>query len=161
MNDPALNQRLAEVARVAVELEKKTGCPARAMVAQWALESHWGAKPAGHANYFGIKKAARHTLACTVMTREVIDGKSVMQPLAFADYASLADSCADYAWLMTHGAPYRAAWTQYQRDFDVGAFVGRVAAVYATDPHYRELAVAIANQPNVRGAVQAVRQEYA
>lgn len=47
-------QRLDDVARIAVALEVQTGCPARLMIAQWAVESQWGAKPAGHANYFGI-----------------------------------------------------------------------------------------------------------
>ena len=46
--------RLNEVARIAVALEAETGCPAQLLVAQWAVESQWGAKPVGHANYFGI-----------------------------------------------------------------------------------------------------------
>jgi flagellum-specific peptidoglycan hydrolase FlgJ len=53
--------RLTQVAQIAVRLEKETGCPARLMIAQWAIESQWGEKPVGHANYFGIKRAARHT----------------------------------------------------------------------------------------------------
>ena len=94
--------RLQEVARIAVALEAQTGCPAQLMIAQWAVESQWGAKPAGHANYFGIKKAARHEMCCTVTTREVIHGESKMMDLEFADYPSLADSCEDYAWLITN-----------------------------------------------------------
>ena len=58
--DKDRDRRLAEVARIAVRIEAETGCPARLLIAQWALESEWGAKPAGAANYFGIKKAARH-----------------------------------------------------------------------------------------------------
>jgi hypothetical protein len=72
MNDR--EDRLKEVAGIAVALEEQTGCPSRLMIAQWALESEWGAKPAGHANYFGIKKAARHTQCCTVTTHEVSTG---------------------------------------------------------------------------------------
>lgn len=34
-------------------------------------------------------------------THEVVNGKSVVEDLEFADYDSLADSCADYAWLIT------------------------------------------------------------
>ncbi len=99
MNDR--DQRLKEVAGIAAALEKQTGCPARLMIAQWALESEWGAKPVGHFNFFGIKKAARHTQCCTVTTHEFVNGKSVVQDLEFADYDSLAASCADYAWLIT------------------------------------------------------------
>jgi hypothetical protein len=29
------------------------------MIAQWAVESRWGENPVGHANYFGVKRAAR------------------------------------------------------------------------------------------------------
>ena len=46
--------RLNEVARIAVALEAQTGCPAQLLIAQWAIESNWGAKPVGHANYFGV-----------------------------------------------------------------------------------------------------------
>ena len=67
--------RLSEVARIAVALEAQTGCPAQLMIAQWALESKWGAKPVGHANYFGVKMAPRHKLCCTVTTHEVVDGE--------------------------------------------------------------------------------------
>jgi flagellar protein FlgJ len=96
-----LETRLNEVARIAVRLEQETGCPARLMIAQWAIESSWGEKPVGHANYFGIKKADRHTKCCTVTTREVVNGKSVIENLEFADYDSLDDSCRDYAWLIS------------------------------------------------------------
>ena len=130
MNDR--DQRLNEVAGIAAALEKQIGCPARLMIAQWALESEWGAKPVGHANYFGIKRATRHTQFCTVTTHEVFtsvqlanwnrqhldrqarvvatlpDGRvRVELDDQFADYDSLESSCADYAWLITHGEPYQ------------------------------------------------------
>ena len=151
MNDR--EQRLNEVAGIAVALEKQTGCPARLMIAQWALESEWGAKPVGHSNYFGVKKAARHTQCCTVTTHEFVNGKSVVENLEFADYDSHAGSCADYAWLITHGTPYQAAWGQYQQGHDLGALIASVARVYATDPGYTHLAEAIANQANVTQAI--------
>jgi len=152
------DRRLAQVAQIAVELEVETGCPARLMIAQWALESQWGAKPAGNANYFGIKKADRHTMCCTVTTHEVVNGKSVVEKLEFADYPSLEDSCRDYAWLITHGAPYAAAWTRYQHDHDLDTLIAAVARVYATDPGYTRLAEAIAGQINVTEAVADAAQ---
>ena len=111
--DPQRQLRLTQVAAIAVKIEAETGVPASAIVSQWALESHWGATPAGKANYFGIKKAARHTLCCTVETHEVVKGVRIAVPLEFADYASLEDSCRDYAWLISHGAPYVAQWKRY------------------------------------------------
>jgi flagellum-specific peptidoglycan hydrolase FlgJ len=87
--------RLNEVARIAVMLEAETGCPAPLMIAQWAIESNWGTKPAGKANYFGIKMAPRHTACCEVATHEVVDGERERVVTAFADYESLEDSCRD------------------------------------------------------------------
>ena len=157
MNDR--DRRLNEVAVIATALEKQTGCPARLMIAQWALESQWGAKPVGHANYFGIKKADRHTQCCTVTTHECVTGKSVVENLEFADYGSLADSCADYAWLITNGAPYRVAWEQFQQGHDLGALITSVARAYATDPSYAHLTQAIAAQANVTQAIAAANRE--
>ena len=151
--------RLREVARLAVALEAQTGCPAQLLIAQWALESRWGSKPAGNSNYFGIKLSDRHTQSCVVMTREVIGGRSVLQDLKFADYGSLGDSCKDYAWLITQGAPYRTAWMRYQNDHDLHALIAVVAATYATDPNYTQLVATIASQGNVAQAIAEARQK--
>jgi flagellum-specific peptidoglycan hydrolase FlgJ len=104
-------------------------------------------------NYFGIKRAARHTLWCAVATREVVDGEPVLENLEFADYDSLEDSCHDYAWLITQGAPYRAAWERYQTDRDLHALIAAVAGAYATDTNYAHLAATIAGQANVAQAI--------
>src|SRR5271157_5381199 len=129
------------------------------MIAQWAIESKWGEKPVGHANYFGVKRAARHMQWSTVATREVVNGKSVIENLEFADYDSLEDSCRDYAWLITQGAPYRAAWERYQNDHNLPALIVSVAGTYATDPNYAHLAAAIAGQTNVAQAIAAAHPE--
>ena len=157
MNDR--DARLQEVARIAVALQAQTGCPAQLLIAQWAVESQWGAKPAGHANYFGIKKAVRHEMCCTVTTHEVIHGVSKTMDLEFADYPSLADSCKDYAWLITQGSPYKEAWAKYQTTRDLHALIAAVAGTYATDPHYATMVSLIACQKNVADAIVAARQE--
>ena len=157
MNDR--DARLQEVARIAVAMEAQTGCPAQLMIAQWAVESQWGLKPVGHANYFGIKMQPRHTMCCTVTTTEVVDGERVRMDLAFADYSSLADSCKDFAWLITQGSPYRAAWQAYQAGRDLHVLIAAVAARYATDPHYAGIVSQIADQGNVAQAIAAARQE--
>jgi len=157
-----LETRLNEVARIAFRIEQETGCPAQLLIAQWAIESKWGEKPVGHANYFGIKRAARHTQWCTVTTREVVNGKSIIENLEFADYDSLEDSCRDYAWLITNGTPYRNPWEQYQKARDLPALIAGVACVYATDPNYLHLATVIADQTNVKLAiVQAAQTQVA
>jgi flagellum-specific peptidoglycan hydrolase FlgJ len=150
--------RLNEVALIAVALEAQTGCPAQLLIAQWAVESKWGAKPVGHANYFGVKKAARHKMCCTVTTHEVIAGDSKAMKLGFADYPSLADSCKDFAWLITQGAPYKAAWQAYQAGRDLPGLIAAVARTYATDPYYASVVALIAGQTNVEQAIVAARQ---
>jgi flagellum-specific peptidoglycan hydrolase FlgJ len=154
--DPERQKRLNEVARIAVKVESETGLPAPLLIAQWAIESRWGAKPSGNANYFGIKKADRHKKCCVVTTHEVIKGYRVEMDLEFADYDSLEESCRDYAWLITHGRPYSEAWRKYQRDKSVHALVFDVARTYATDPSYSGLALQIYGQTNVKQAIAAV-----
>lgn len=34
-----------------MRLEQQTACPAQLLIAQWAIESKWGEKPVGPANY--------------------------------------------------------------------------------------------------------------
>lgn len=155
------NQRLAEVARIAVRIEAETGVPAAMLVAQWAIESRWGTKPTGNSNYFGIKRAKRHAKYCAVTTREVVDGKDEMQVCEFADYESMEASCQDYAWLITHGVPYRKAWLQYRMDGVRSDLITAVAQAYATDPQYGRLAVSIAGQANVDAAIQAAKVAHA
>ena len=173
-----LETRLNEVARIAVRLEQQTACPAQLLIAQWAIESKWGEKPVGHANYFGMKRDARHTTWCTVTTQEAFtpvqletwnhhhaasparviatlpDGRQRVEiDDEFADYDSLDASCQDYTWLITHGTPYREAWRQYQRDKNLAALIRAVARVYATAPQYADLAEEIATQSNVLQAI--------
>jgi len=175
------DQRLHDVATIAVALEQKTGCPARMLIAQWALESEWGAKPVGHANYFGIKyDPARHKQFALVTTEEWFTSAQIKQWDAahpdllarltgqtegdsfnmliddrFADYDSLEAACQDYVWLITHGEPYKAAWEVYQETRDFEGLMTAVAKVYATAPSYGLLVRQIAGQANVTAAIMA------
>jgi flagellum-specific peptidoglycan hydrolase FlgJ len=152
-----LAARLDEIARIAVATESATRLPARLMIAQWAVESAWGTKPVGHANYFGLKRAARHTRFYDAATEEFVNGCPVGMTCEFADYDDLAESAADYAWLITHGAPYDKAWTRFLADDDVDALVAGVARVYATSPDYMRLVGEIASQSNVERAIEMVK----
>ncbi len=156
--DEARSRRLAEVARIAVRLEAETGVPARVLVAQWAIESRWGAKPAGKANYFGIKRAPRHQKCCTVTTHEVVEGKHVARALEFADYDSIEDSCRDYAWLITQGAPYCEAWRRYCETGDLPGLIESIARLYATDPNYARITMQIAHRAEVAAAIEAAKE---
>ena len=157
--DTGRQARLAQIAQIAVALEAATGCPAPMMIAQWAVESRWGAKPCGNTNYFGIKANCSDPKSCVVETEEVVNGNPVEEELAFADYGSLYASAADYAALITTGDPYKAAWVQYQKDHDLDELIKAVATKYASDPGYRTLVTIIANQQNVTRAIAAARQK--
>ena len=159
--DPERQKRLDAIARIAVAIEKEMGLPAQLTIAQWAVESEWGSKPAGRANYYGMKKADRHAKCCTVTTHEVIHGKDVVQDLEFADYGSLEESARDYAWLITHGSPYAGAWAQFQQDRALVKFVFEIAQVYATGIGYARLALAISQQTNVREAIERAKEDHA
>jgi flagellum-specific peptidoglycan hydrolase FlgJ len=154
---PERQVRLNEVSRIAVKLESETNVPANMLVAQWALESKWGEKPVGNANYFGIKKAARHTKCCTTATQEVVNGKRDKYTLQFADYDSLEDSCKDYAWMISHAAPYQAAWKAYLANRDARKLLGGIAGTYASDPAYEKLVQQIAGQGDVVAAIAKAR----
>jgi flagellum-specific peptidoglycan hydrolase FlgJ len=157
MITPEQQNRLAEVSRIAVRLEQETAVPANLLVAQWALESKWGEKPVGNANYFGIKKADRHTKCCTATTQEVAHGKRTKLDLQFADYDSLEESCRDYAWLLSNGAPYRKAWQAYLADRDARKLLLGIAGTYATDPLYHKLVQQIAGSSAVIMALTQAR----
>ena len=64
--------------------------------------------------------------------RQVRDRESGVRRLRFA-----RGFVPDYAWLITKGAPYHAAWEQYETDRDLPAMIAAVARIYATDPTTR------------------------
>jgi flagellum-specific peptidoglycan hydrolase FlgJ len=78
----------------------------------------------------------------------------------FADYPSLRASCEDFAWLVSHGAPYARAWSTFLADGNITELISGIAGVYATDPRSAELAVSIFQQSNVRAAIAAARNQF-
>lgn len=176
--DQERQRRLDEVARIAAKLETETGVPARLIVAQWAIESKWGERHAGNANYFGMKRASRHLKFCEITTHEAFtpeqleawkrrhpgkpvkiirvlpDGRLWVELSdEFADYDSLEESCRDYTWLIKNGDPYREAWAAFEQDRDTDKLIREVAVIYATNPRYAELIGKIAMQGNVSEAI--------
>jgi flagellum-specific peptidoglycan hydrolase FlgJ len=181
--DPERQKRLNEIACIAVRIEAECGVPALSTVAQWAVESRWGAEPCG-LNHFGIKRAKRHEKFILKTTREWYTEKQIAawdkrhpsRPARktgktdgprfevslddeFADYGSLEESARDYAWLVSRGTPYAEAWERYQKDRDVRAFVAGIAGSYSSSSKYSFLVNTIAGQGNVRAAIAAARGE--
>lgn len=129
------------------------GVPAKALVAQAALETNWGKRLAGGSshNLFGIKAGARWLGdKVSAATHEFVDGVRVAQRAAFRAYTSAADSFADYAKLLS-GPRYAAARGTGD---DTRRFAQALQhAGYATDPSYAAKIAAIANGPTLHRAL--------
>ncbi len=122
-----------EVVDAAVASRLKWSVPASITMAQWAVESAWGAAmPPDSNNPFGIK-ARPGEPAVESMTREVISGESVTLPQPFRKFDSMADAFDQHGKLLATGAPYKKAMAAKD---DPDAFADALTGVYATDPNY-------------------------
>jgi flagellum-specific peptidoglycan hydrolase FlgJ len=144
-------------------------------VAQWAIESAWGARTPGN-NCFGIKFApSRHARSQQLVTAEVVarskaePGDCIDQEIAggrvrvrgarsFAAYDSLEDCFEDHARLIVDGAPYREAWKRYRENRDFDQFVRAISPVYATEPMYSATVLNIARLPELINAIAEARR---
>ncbi len=135
------------------------GVPARALVAQAALETGWGRRLAGREgesshNLFGIKAGGGwdgERMAAS--THEYVDGVRRTERADFRAYGSTADSFADYARLLRKP---RYAGARGVGD-DARRFASALqSAGYATDPHYAAKITAIANGATLDRALAAL-----
>lgn len=128
----------------------KYGVPIDLFLAQTAIESQWGRKPIGN-NYWGIKKAKRHTQGRTVLTTEQEPtGETWKARLEFASYPTIEDGAMDYGWLISHGAPYATAWKNYLVSGDSLALGSEVAKIYATGLGYSQLLRTLMLQTDIK-----------
>lgn len=131
------------------------GVPAKALVAQAALETGWGRRLAGgdSHNLFGIKAGGRWSGGrVRAGTHEFVDGVRVGQQAEFRAYGSPAESFADYAQLLS-----RPRYAAARNTGDTRAFAQALQrAGYATDPSYAAKIAAIADGPTIRRALAAL-----
>lgn len=118
-----------------------TGIPASVQLAQWALESGWGAKVTGTFNYFGIKAVAGQPFT-SVPTHEVINGERIAVNQNFANYDSLIDAFTAHAQLLSTRPQYAPARACLP---DIEGFCDALTGVYATDPNYGDSLMAVIN----------------
>lgn len=112
---------------------RRWGIPASITLAQWIVESAWGAAmPPDSNNPFGIK-ALEGQPAVESETREVIDGKVVTMVARFRRFASMSEAFESHGKLLSTGSPYRAAMEVVK---DPDRFADALTGVYATDPQY-------------------------
>jgi len=156
MLTPAQLENLKAAAQDAVACEKLTELPAELTVAQWALESGWGAHQPGN-NCFGIKAYPGCFGIQSLETIEIVGNVRVKSAKAFASFPSLKACFQKHAALICEGMSYNVLWARYLQSRDVTALVKDVAAVYATDPAYAQKLLAVTRMSAVEGAIAAAR----
>jgi hypothetical protein len=123
----------SEVAAAAVASETRWRVPASVSLAQWAVESAWGAAmPPDSNNPFGIKATAGAP-AVSAGTTEFVDGAPIVITARFRRFDNLDDAFEFHGQLLATGQPYRVAM---QLVADPERFADALTGVYATDPHY-------------------------
>ena len=123
----------AEVVEAAISSRLKWSVPASITMAQWAVESAWGASmPPDSNNPFGIK-AVGDQPAVESRTREVLNGESVTIQAKFRKFATLAEAFDQHGRLLATARVYAPAMAKKD---DPEAFADALTGVYATDPQY-------------------------
>jgi hypothetical protein len=122
-----------DVVDAAVASKVKWKVPASVTIAQWAVESAWGAAmPPDSNNPFGIKAVGEQP-AVESPTREVLGGQSVMITAKFRKFGSLTDAFEQHGKLLATAPVYAPAM---QKVDDPEGFADALTGVYATDPMY-------------------------
>jgi Mannosyl-glycoprotein endo-beta-N-acetylglucosaminidase len=123
----------SDVADAAIASRRRWTVPASVTVAQWAVESAWGASmPPGSNNPFGIK-AVGDQPAVESPTREVVNGDNVTITARFRAFESLSQAFDEHGRLLATAPVYKDAMRQKDNP---DAFADALTGVYATDPNY-------------------------
>jgi hypothetical protein len=122
-----------DVASAAVESRLHWSVPASVTLAQWAVESAWGAAmPPDSNNPFGIK-AVGDEPGVESPTREVVGGETLTVTAKFRKFPNLADAFDAHGKLLATASVYTGAM---QKKDNPDAFADALTGVYATDPAY-------------------------
>lgn len=122
-----------DIASAAVLSQARWKVPASITLAQWAVESAWGASmPPDSNNPFGIK-AVSGQAGVDAGTREVFGGQDVSIVARFRKFETLAEAFDLHGKLLATNKVYAPAMAQTG---DPDAFADALTGVYATDPKY-------------------------
>ena len=122
-----------DVMEAAIASRLKWRVPASVTIAQWVVESAWGAAmPPNSNNPFGIK-AVGDQPAVESLTREVINGETATISAKFRRFESVNEAFDYHGRLLATAPVYKAAM---EKQDDPEAFAYALQGVYATDPNY-------------------------
>ena len=122
-----------DVVEAAIASRQKWSVPASVTLAQWAVESAWGAAmPPDSNNPFGIKAVGTDP-AVDAQTREVVSGKDIVIVAKFRKFASISEAFDMHGKLLATNRVYAPAMAKKD---DPEAFSDALTGVYATDPQY-------------------------
>ncbi len=138
------------------------GVVPEAIVSIAALETGWGQSMIRHPdgrsanNLFGIKAGEGwEGMRASAVTREVVNGTSVMRRENFRAYDSIGASVDDFASFLRTNPRYREA---LEKGADARGFVEALARNgYATDPAYARKLGSILQGDSLRGALAALK----
>lgn len=121
--------------------ERKWDIPASVSLAQWAIESGWGAHSPGN-NPFGFKpRAGMNDPQQMLMTTEWSRARGYYKvPQPFRVFPSIAAAFDAHAQLLATAPIYADAKAKLP---DIEAFVEALAVHYATDPLYASKVMAV------------------
>lgn len=133
--------------KAAIAACKGTGLFPSLMIAQAIIESGDGKSQlaAKYNNHFGIKASlAWRGDIVRLPTREVVNGKSVMENARFRAYKTIEDGFKDRCAFLRENPRYTKAgvFTATTPEDQARAFQ---AAGYATDPNYAKLLISVIN----------------
>jgi flagellum-specific peptidoglycan hydrolase FlgJ len=122
-----------DVIDAAIASKMHWNVPASVTLAQWVVESAWGASiPPGSNNPFGIKAVADQSFVESP-TREVENNETVTVNARFRVFSSINEAFNEHGRLLATSANYANARKQAA---DPEAFADALNGVYATDPNY-------------------------
>jgi flagellum-specific peptidoglycan hydrolase FlgJ len=126
-----------DIVAAALAAQSATGILPSVQLAQWALESGWGAHCTGRFNFFGVKAVADQA-GTMCWTHEEQNGRLVAVQALFRDYDTVADAFLEHAQLLA-GPVY--AHAEALKD-DASGFVRAISLpnhpAYATDSEYAD-----------------------
>ncbi len=122
-----------DIAGAAYASQVKWKVPAAVTLAQWVVESAWGASmPPDSNNPFGIKAAAGQP-AVDAQTNEVVSGNTISIVAKFRRFDSIAEAFDLHGRLLASNRVYAPAMALAA---DPDAFADALTGVYATAPNY-------------------------